>query len=104
MEQTRNKCGKRPTLLADILLHLEQSASELLNRFTKVPSTAVGTPATYMRAWVRSHFSHVQLFATPRAVALQAPLSSGLPCPPPGDLPNPGTEPTSFMSPALADR
>ena len=27
---------------------------------------------------------------------------SGLPCPPPGDLPNPGTEPVSLMSPALA--
>ena len=27
---------------------------------------------------------------------------SGLPCPPPGDLPDPGIEPTSFMSPALA--
>ena len=27
---------------------------------------------------------------------------SGLLCPPPGDLPNPGTEPVSFMSPALA--
>ena len=25
----------------------------------------------------------------------------GLPCPPPGDLPNPGTEPTSPVSPAL---
>ena len=25
----------------------------------------------------------------------------GLPCPPPGDLSNPGTEPTSLMSPAL---
>ena len=25
----------------------------------------------------------------------------GLPCPPPGDLPNPGIEPMSFMSPAL---
>jgi len=39
---------------------------------------------------------------TPQTVALQAPLSmgffrqeywSGLPCPPPGDLPHPGTEP-----------
>ena len=29
---------------------------------------------------------------------------SGLPCPPPGDLPNPGTEPTSLMSSALAGR
>ena len=41
---------------------------------------------------------------TPWAVAHQAPLSmgfsrqehwSGLPCPPPGDLPNPGIEPRS---------
>ena len=27
---------------------------------------------------------------------------SGLPCPPPGDLPDPGTEPASLMSLALA--
>ena len=27
---------------------------------------------------------------------------SGLPCPPPGDLPDPGTEPTSSASPVLA--
>ena len=45
-------------------------------------------------------------------IALQAPLSmgfsrqqywSGLPCPLPGYLPDPGIEPTSLMSPALAD-
>ena len=56
--------------------------------------------------------SHVRLFVTPWTVALQAPLSmgfsrqeyrGGLPCPPPGDLPDPGVEPVSFMSPALAD-
>ena len=29
---------------------------------------------------------------------------SGLLCPPPGDLPDPGIEPTSLMSPTLADR
>ena len=29
---------------------------------------------------------------------------SGLPCPPPGDLPNPGIKPASLMSPALAGR
>ena len=29
---------------------------------------------------------------------------SGLPCLPPGDLPNPGIEPMSLMSPALAGR
>ena len=29
---------------------------------------------------------------------------SGLPCPPPGDLPNPGIKPTALTSPALAGR
>ena len=29
---------------------------------------------------------------------------SVLPCPPPGDLPDPGMEPMSFMSPVLAGR
>ena len=47
----------------------------------------------------------------PMAAARQSLLSvgfsrqehwSGLPCPPPGDLPSPGTEPTSLMSPAPA--
>ena len=56
-------------------------------------------------------FSHVQLIATLWTVALQPPLStgfcrqgywSGLPCPPPGDLPNPGTKPTSLTFPAMA--
>ena len=60
-----------------------------------------------------SYFSHVWLFATLWTVACQAPLSlgfsrqeywSGLPCPPPGDLPEPGIEPTSLMSPELAGR
>ena len=55
----------------------------------------------------------VQLFVTPGTVARQAPLSvgfsrqeycSGLPCPPPGDLPHPGIEPESLMSPALVGR
>ena len=53
--------------------------------------------------------SHVQLFVTPWTVAHQAPLPmgfsrqeywSGLPCPPPGDLPNPGIE---LRSPALQE-
>ena len=48
--------------------------------------------------------SHVRLFATPWAVAYQAPQSmefsrqqywSGLPFPSPGDLPSPGIEPES---------
>ena len=66
--------------------------------------------------------SCVQLLATPRTVARQAPLSmgfsrqeywsekkkkeywSGLPFPIPGDLPHPGIKPTSLASPALAGR
>ena len=35
---------------------------------------------------------------------LQARHWRGLPCPPPGDLPNPGIKPESPMSPALAGR
>ena len=60
---------------------------------------------------VLSRFSHVRLFATLRTVARQAPQSvgfsrqeywSGLPWPPPGDLPDPGIEPMSLVPPALA--
>ena len=58
---------------------------------------------------VLSCFSHVWLFATLLTVACQAPLSrqeywNGLPCPTPGNLPDPGIEPTSLKSPALAGR
>ena len=58
-----------------------------------------------------SHFSHVQLFRTPRTVACQAPLPmefsrqeywSGLPFPTSEDLPNSGIQPTFLASPALA--
>ena len=35
---------------------------------------------------------------------LQARTLEGLPCPAPGDLPDPGIEPVSLMSPALAGR
>ena len=62
---------------------------------------------------VLSHFSHVQLFVTPWTIACQAPLSMGfsrqeywrrLPFPLSGGHPNPGIEPVSLMSPALAGR
>ena len=55
--------------------------------------------------------SRVQLFATPWAVAHQAPLpmefsrqeySIGLPFPPPKDLPDPGIKPMVLASLALA--
>ena len=73
-------------------------------------------PVRQSRVWKENHLptwdstppalgstllSHVQHFVTPRTAARQAPLSvgfprqeywSGLPCPPPGDLPDPGIE------------
>ena len=57
--------------------------------------------------------SCVWLFATPWTVAHQAPPSMGfsrqeywswLPCPPPGNCPDPGVEPVSLTSPGLAGR
>ena len=61
-------------------------------------------------ASIPSSFSHVRLFVTPWPVVHKAPLSndfsrqenwSGLPFPPPGDLPDPGIKP---LSPTLAGR
>ena len=58
----------------------------------------------YLCGCMLSHFTRVQLLATPQTVALQAPLfigfsrqeySSGLPFPSPGYLPNTGIEPMS---------
>ena len=80
-------------------------------------SHIVGRPFTVWatrevhRCEVLSRFSHIQLFVTLWTAACQALLSmgfsrqeywSGLPCPSPGDLPHPGMEPESLMSPALA--
>ena len=64
-----------------------------------------------VHACVLNHFSCVWLFKTLWTIAFQSPLSmrfsgqeywSGLPLPSPGDLPDPGIEPTSLLSPALA--
>ena len=57
-----------------------------------------------------SHCRRVRLFAASWTVTHQAPLStgrsrqeyySGLPCPSPGNLPDPGIKPTSPVSPTL---
>ena len=56
-------------------------------------------------------FSRLQLFVILWTLAFQAPLFmgfsrqeywSGLPCPPPGDLPDPGIKPVSLACPGLA--
>ena len=60
---------------------------------------------------VLSRLSRVWFFVTPWTAAHQALLPKGfsrqeywseLPCPPPGDLPDPGIKPVSLRSPALA--
>ena len=65
-----------------------------------------------MCACMLSHFSCVRLFANLRTIALQVPFSmefsrqeywNGLTFLPPGDLPDPGIEPTP-VSPELAGR
>ena len=72
----------------------------------------LGIPDVHGLCAVGSHFSLVWLFETPWTIAHQVPLTtgflrqeywSGLPCPPPGDLPNPGMELRSPKSPAWAD-
>ena len=94
-------------------LHHDSVQLILMFRFTdKEVEATCRMAATQLReanyqvqaCWVASVMSGS---ATLRTVAHQAPLSmgfsrqgywSGLPCPPPGDLPNPGIEPTSLKS------
>ena len=70
-------------------------------------------PLSSVCACMVGHFSCVQLCATPWTVAHQAPLFMGfsrqehwrgLSCSSPGDLLNPGNEPMSLTSLALAGR
>ena len=67
-----------------------------------------GSPVPCYAQWLQSCS---RLFATLWTVAHQTSLSvkffqkdywSGFPCPTPGDLPDPGIEPISLASPALA--
>ena len=61
-------------------------------------------------AWSACTLSRVQVFVTPRTVARQTPLSMGFPrqeylargTMSPVDLPDPGIEAASFVSPTLA--
>ena len=86
-----------------------ESSHRLLGADPRLHSECPG--AKLISACVLSLFSSVQLFATPWTVACQPPLSmgfsrqkywGGLSCHPPGDLPKPGIEPESLVSPALA--
>ena len=76
-----------------------------------LPSLSRSPGSACVLNWL-SCFIPVWLLGTPWTVAHRAPLSmefprqeywSGLPCPHLGDLPDPGTEPESLLSPALAE-
>ena len=67
-------------------------------------TTLPAQPPPFHQCLHAQSLNHVQLFTIPWTVAHQTPLSMGfprqeywsrLPFPPPGDLPDPGTEPTS---------
>ena len=74
------------------------------------PSSSCFLGHSLCSAWAAPSHSVMSNSATPRTVAHQAPLSMGilrarvlkLPCPPPGDLPNPGIEPRSPALPAYS--
>ena len=99
--------GPVPTSPLSLLSLLPPSPGSLHN------SWGIRERSPSIHACMLSCFSCVRLFVTPWTVAHQAPLSmgfsrqeywSGLPCPPPGDLPHPGIEPVSPLSPASAGR
>ena len=103
-------------LIAWILLTIGSSREaaqtlnlSLLNAFQLNPQRVPTGHSTFSSV---QSLSRVRLFATPLTIACQDPLSmgfsrqeswSGFPCPPSGDLPDPGIEPMSGASPALAD-
>ena len=83
----------------------------LLHRQTRLLDARARRSHSSQLLYVLSRFTCVQLFATPGTAAHQAPLSmefsrqeywSGLPCPPSGNLPDPGVKPMSFRFLALA--
>ena len=83
----------------------------ILNLFTKLCCASDWQVFAECLLRVCCHFSHVRLFATLRTIASQDLLPmgfsrqehwSGLPFPPPGDLPKPEIKAMSLVSPALA--
>ena len=94
-----------------VLLVLDHWSKEETRWGRMCPNPGLLWTMTSLYACVLSYFGHVQLFETLWTLAHRDPLSkgffrqeywSGLPYPPPGDLPDPGMELTSLMSPALA--
>ena len=93
------------------VLEIMDTSMRMAEFLLDLPETITTLYVNQLCACLLSHFRCVQLFATPWTVVRQAFLSTGssrqeyrcgLPCPPPGDPPNPGIKPTFLTSPALA--
>ena len=92
-------------------LHLESKQHHLGTQIIKELYEMSSDGESYLKlVHIPSLFSHVWLFVSLWTIARQAPVSmgfsrqeygSGLPCSPPGHLPDPGIEPVSLMAPAL---
>ena len=108
---------KKKSKFADLIKHMQKTNSWYIsNQDNNIKKKAV--QLSFPKNWLfcilcacAQPLSRVWLCVTPWTVVHQAPLSvgfsrqeycSGLPCPPSGDLPDPGIEPTSLVSPALA--
>ena len=94
-----------PMFLGNCPVMRSRSASHLTSRCICHCRSSISAPCPHP-PWVStlSLISHVQLCVTPWIIACKPPLPmafsrqeywSGLPCPPPRDLPDPGTEPGS---------
>ena len=99
-------------LLSTFLPNHEKCISSGIKKILIILPRPFKSAYVTIRVFMLSLYS-LQLFATPRTVAHQALLSmgvsrqeywTGLPCPSPGNLPNPGIEPASLTSSASADR
>ena len=95
-------------LLDTAHLHFNgQESFALLSVFCKLQSCKIAQRQWKLGIMLECVLSHVQLFEAPWTIALQAPLCmgfseqeywSGLPFPPPGDLPNLGIKLASLAS------
>ena len=105
----RSHCREAPDYVT-ILNHRHGSGTSHLARLKYLDAkkqNGIASDSVVSASVLSLRFSHVQCFATLRTVAQQVPQSmgfsrqeywNGLPCPPPGDLPDPGIK---SESPAL---
>ena len=94
-----------------LLIFIFYVGVELINSVVIVSATQQSIPIIHILCMHSESLQSWPTFWDPRTVAHQVPMSmgfsrqeywSGLPCPLPGDLPNPGNGSASLMSPALA--